>query len=377
MKSKISIVRCATYDYPEVEKALRRAVDLIGGISNFIKPGSKVLIKPNLLMAKGPDFAIDTHPEVVRAVIRLLKEVDAKIYVGDGASVWPGQSNEMKVVYEKSGIQKVADEEGVDLVKFVNRRWYGKVLLTTWFSECDYIISIPKLKTHNYTVITGAIKNLFGLVPDRYKLELHKQYCSVEKFGQMLIDIYETVRPSLSIIDGIVAMEGDGPGTSGILRNLGLVLAGADAIALDSVMARIMGIKPLDVPMLKEGHKRKLGNIHLEDIEIVGEPLKDVSGKPFKFPNSFNMKVPEVFQKFLFKIVVRFYPSFDRKKCVMCLTCVKTCPNNAITVYNDRLVLDYSKCISCFCCQESCPHSAIKVKRGIITRLMRIFIKWK
>jgi uncharacterized protein (DUF362 family)/Pyruvate/2-oxoacid:ferredoxin oxidoreductase delta subunit len=377
VKSKISIVKCGSYDYSAVEKAVREAVDLLGGISNFVKPGSKVLVKPNLLMAKGPEYAIDTNPEVVRAVIRLLKEVNAKIYVGDGASVWPGQSKEMNVVYERSGIKKVTEEEGVNLVKFDNRRWYGTVLLTTWLSECDYVISVPKFKTHNYTVLTGAIKNLFGLVPDSYKLELHKRHPSPYKFARMLVDIYETVRPSLSIIDGIVAMEGDGPGTSGTLRKLGLVLAGSDAVALDSVMARIMGIKPLDVPMIKEAHSRKLGNADREDIDIAGEALKDIAGPPFKSPNTFNMGVPEVLQKVLFHSVVRFYPEFDREKCVLCKTCIKTCPNSAIKVYNDRLLIDYSKCLSCFCCQESCPHGAIKVKRGLLAKLMRYFVKWK
>ena len=373
MKSQVSIVRCENYEPARVEKAVREALLKLGGITNFVQPGSKVLVKPNLLMAAEPRYPVDTHPEVVRSVIRILKEIGADIYVGDGPSVWAGQSSEVGVVYEKSGIKRVVEEEGVRLVFFDKRRWSGKILLSTWVDECAYIINVPKFKTHNYTVLSGAIKNLFGLVPDKYKLELHKQNFTMKKFSGMLVDIYQAVRPALTVMDGIVAMQGDGPGMSGEPKDLGLVFASADGVALDSVMANIMGFDPFDVPMIKEADARKAGCARLSDIQILGEPLESIIGKPYKFPHAaLHMKCPQIIPKALLESIIRFRPRIDRAKCVLCRTCIKTCPNNAVKLDNDRIKIDYSRCIACFCCQESCPHQAIGVKRGMLTKLLRL-----
>lgn len=292
MTSKVSIVRCKDYSLSLVQEATRRAIDLIGGISSFIKPQSKVLVKPNLLMAKEPEFGVDTHPEVVRAVIKILKEVDCKIYLGDGPSVW-GQVGDVARVYERSGMKKIALEEDIELVKFDKRRWHGKFPLTTWLDNCDYFVSIPKFKTHDFTVLTAAIKNLFGLVTGTYKTELHKQYFKQEDFAKILVDIYEEAKPALTIVDGIIAMEGDGPATSGKLRNTGLIFAGSDCVALDSVLALIMGLEPLDILSTKEAAKRGLGIADINSITIFGEKLEEVINQPFLLPTtSIVSKIP-------------------------------------------------------------------------------------
>ena len=373
MKSQVSIVRCPDYEKTKVQQAVRRAVELLGGMGRFIKPGSTVLVKPNLLMAIEPQFAVDTHPEVVRAVIILLKECGARIRLGDGPSVWGSASSEVSRVYDVSGIKAIAEQEGVELVTLEKRRWSGKVLLSTCVDECDHIINVPKFKTHNYTVISGAIKNLFGLVPDRYKLELHKKFFAPDKFAGMLVDIYEAVHPALNIVDGIVALEGDGPGTSGVLKNMGLVLAGDDGVAVDSIIASLMGLKSLDVPMIKQASERGLGKAAAQDIDILGEQFESVSGQPFKLPHAaFFLKAPEILPRSILESIVRFRPCIIRGKCVLCQTCIKTCPSDALKLDNDRIRIDYSKCISCFCCQESCPHKAIDVKKGILAKLMRL-----
>jgi len=375
-KGWVSIIRCQSYDSALVQEAVRKAIDLIGGISNFIKPQSKVLVKPNLLMAKEPESGIDTHPEVVRAVIKILKGINCKIFVGDGPSVWGNQIENVNEVYRRSGIEKVCQEEGVPLVKFDKRRMREKFPLTTWVDDCDFLVNVPKFKTHDLTILTGAIKNLFGLVSGTFKTELHKNYFDQNEFSKILVDIYQEVKPALTVVDGIIAMEGDGPATSGKLRNLNLLLAGSDCVALDSVMAQIMGLEPFDVLSTKEAAKRGLGVADIKSISIAGEKLEEVKVEPFLLPSTSSLKknIPKPIIK-LAKKLIKYYPCVERDNCILCAACIESCPNKAIRMNpaparRGWVKFDYSKCIACFCCQEACPASAIKVKKSFFTKLL-------
>ena len=370
MNAQVSIIRCGDYAPVLVQGAVKKAIDSLGGITNFIKPASKVLVKPNLLMAKGPEFGIDTHPEVVRAVVKLLKGINCKIFLGDSPSVWGSQIENVDEVYVQSGMKAVCEEEGIELVKFDKRRWRGKFPLTTWLDNCDYLISIPKFKTHDFTILTGAIKNLFGLVSGTYKTELHKKYFAEEEFAKMLVDIYEQVRPSLTVVDGIMAMEGDGPGTAGKLRQTNLLLAGSDGVALDSVMALIMGLEPLDILTTKEAARRQLGAADINCIEVLGEKLEDVINEPFQLPaTSLIKKTPrpiiEIAKKF-----IRFYPKINHHRCIRCGACIQACPQKVISMQANKIVIDYRGCISCFCCPEACPAAAIRVRKSLLAKMI-------
>ena len=371
MNSKVSIVRCDSYDSSLVFQRVKQAIDLLGGISVFIKPESKVLVKPNLLMAKQPEFGVDTHPEVVRAVIKLLKQINCQIFVGDGPSVWGKYVENVEGVYELSGIKQVCETEGVSLVKFDKRRWRGKFPLSAWLDEVEFMVNVPKFKTHELTILTGAIKNLFGLVSGTYKTELHKNYFERESFAKVVVDVFEAARPNLTIIDGIMAMEGDGPATSGRLRALNLVLAGNDCVSLDSVMALIMGIKPLDVLTTKEACARNLGVADINNINIMGEKLGDVIGKPFILPMSspVTKNIPRPVINFAKKLI-KYYPCVEQDNCLKCSACIQSCPNKAISMKKERIKFDYKKCIACFCCQEACPASAIKVKKSLFAKVI-------
>lgn len=370
VKTRVSLLKCSSYEPRLVQATVKKAIDLLGGINTFIKPQSRVLVKPNLLLAKEPEFGIVTHPEVVRAVVKILKEINCKIFIGDGPSVWGEQIENVDNVYEKTGIKKIAQEEGIELVKFEKRRWREKFPLTQWLDECDYLINIPKFKTHNFTVLTGAIKNLFGLVCGTYKTELHKQYFKVDDFCKMLVDIYQEARPQLNILDGIVAMEGEGPGTSGKLRKLNLLMASDDAVAVDSLMARIMGIEPLDILTTREAALRGLGIADINSIVILGEKLEAVIGQPFLLPStSMIRRVPRPIIN-IAKKMIRYYPYVEFDKCISCAACVQACPNKVIRMKDKRIIFNYSNCIACFCCQEVCPVSAIKVRKSIFAKLI-------
>ena len=371
MSAKISVVKANNYDPAEVELAIRNAVNLLGGITNFIKPGSKVLVKPNLLMSKPPEFGITTHPEVVRAVIHLLKEINCTIVVGDGPSVWGQHIENVEQVYEVTGIKKVCQQEDVRLANFDKRRMRDKFPLTLELDECDYLISLPKFKTHEFTLITGAIKNLFGLVSGTYKTELHKNYFDPVEFAKILVDILQEVKPALTIIDGILAMEGDGPATGGKTRPLNLLLAGSDCVALDTVMAKIMGIDQYEVLTTKEAALRGLGEHEIKRIQIAGEDIDQLGVRPFILPKNAarTMNLPPMIKK-IFKFLVRYYPYSLRIKCTRCGHCVKVCPKQCIVLTKSGIKFNYRRCIACFCCQETCPAAAILVKKSILAKLI-------
>jgi uncharacterized protein (DUF362 family)/NAD-dependent dihydropyrimidine dehydrogenase PreA subunit len=305
----------------------------------------------------------------VRSVIKLLKEINCSIYLGDGPSVWGNQAENVDDVYEKSGMKRVCEEENVELVNFEHKRWRKKFPLAAWLDKCDCVVNMPKFKTHNLTLLTAAIKNLFGLVWKTHKTELHKRYFDINAFSKILVDIYEEVRPALTVIDGIVAMEGDGPGTSGKLRNAGLLLAGSDCVALDSVLALIMGIESFDILTTKEAAARGLGVADIKSISVVGEKLEDAKLANFILPStSLRKKIPLPIIQIARKLI-KYYPCVEQDNCIKCASCIQACPNKVITIKNDRLVFDYAKCIACFCCQEACPSAAIKIKKSLFAKI--------
>ena len=370
MKASVAIAKCSSYEPEEVCKAVKGAVELLGGITRFVKPGSPCLVKPNLLMAIEPESGVDTHPEVVRAVIKILKEIDCKVFVGDGPSAWGSQVQNLDSVYARSGMRQLCEEEGVALVKFDKHRWRQRFPLTTWLDECVYLVNVPKFKTHGFTILTGAIKNLYGLLSPTYKTEIHKNYSKKDDFADILAEIYQEAKPSLTVVDGIVAMEGNGPATAGKLRNLGLLFAGSDAVAVDSVLAKIMGLKPLDIASIQAAAKRGLGVADLSSVEIMGERLEDVIPKPFQLPApSLIDKVPGPIKE-LAKRFIRFYPAVSHTDCTNCGACIEVCPEKLISRQNNRITVDYSRCISCFCCQEACSSKAISVKKSILAKLI-------
>jgi uncharacterized protein (DUF362 family)/Pyruvate/2-oxoacid:ferredoxin oxidoreductase delta subunit len=364
--AKVALARCENYDREKVFLAVKRAVGLVGGIGDFVKAGMNVLLKPNLLSARPPEDAVDTHPEVVRAVARLVKEAGARPLIGDSPG---GYGKNIDEVFAKSGMKAMAQEEGVDLVKFTTPNFIDGIPIARHALDSGCIISIPKLKTHCITLITAAVKNMYGVVTGVYKAECHSRAPKEEDFAKIVAKVYSLVRPHLTVLDGIMAMEGDGPG-SGEPRMMNLVMAGRDAVAIDACVAVLVGIKPDDVRVTKEAHETGLGECDMSRIELVGDDMGSFMARDFKLPQTMPLKlIPRPLANNL-AAMVRFKPYIDNSVCTRCNLCKISCPVSAITIERDRCSIDYKRCVRCLCCHEVCPYRAIGIRRNILTRIV-------
>ncbi|MFZ5980421.1 MAG: DUF362 domain-containing protein, partial [Candidatus Zixiibacteriota bacterium] len=258
---KVAVVRADSYEPEILYKKLEETLALIGGLQTYVKPGMKVLLKPNLLSAKAPDRAITTHPEIVAAVARMVRERGAKVIIGDSPA---GAKTGIQRVWDNTGLSDIARRDSLELVSFekagttpVNvgdKTYYiAKPVL-----EADLIINLPKLKTHVLTLLTGAVKNVFGVIPGFRKGMYHKEAPNPRHFSRIIVDIFSAVQPGLNILDGILIMEGDGP-ASGTARKGNLLMASTDAVALDTVVAEIVGLAPQKIHTIKYASESGLG----------------------------------------------------------------------------------------------------------------------
>jgi len=211
----VSIVRADNYELPALRLALLKLLEPLGGMPSFINPGDRVLLKPNMLSAKEPDKAVTTHPSLVQVVAEIVKESGGIVLIGDS----PGIGSFSRVA-DKSGIHAAARESGASLVEFndaIDLQGNGifrSISLARAYYEADKIINLPKLKTHEMMTMTCAVKNLFGAVIGAEKAGWHlKAGSSRELFAQLLLEIYLLKKPTLNIVDAIIAMEGNGPGS--------------------------------------------------------------------------------------------------------------------------------------------------------------------
>lgn len=376
MKSEVSVVRCHDYGEGQVEDAVRRSLALIGGAGKLIKPGDRVLLKVNILAPAEAEQAVTTHPSLVRAMIKLVREAGGVPFVADspGFLFAGGRNNAMK----KSGIMKAAEELGAEVLQFetvpdsfVEVDVPGGAELKTIYAarlalEADVIISMPKLKTHGNTLFTGAVKNMFGAVPQKTRMLAHSLVTN-EKFSSALVDIYSVFKPDLAVMDAVVGMEGDGP-RHGQPRKIGLVLASFDPPALDAVASKIVGFEPGAILTTKFAHERGLGCGDPGCISVLGETIEDVAVPDFKKPAS--MRMFSSIMSLLAPLInglVKVEPHLDKAKCTRCAVCAKSCPVHVITL-DPYPIIDRSSCIKCYCCNELCPEGAMEIKR---TRLAK------
>ncbi len=379
MTDTVSIVKCENYS--DAQNAVKKAVDLIGGIGRFVKKGDRVLIKPNLVSRKNPDEAVTTHPDILRAVIELVEEAGGKVTVAESPG-GPYNTAVLKSVYSACGVDKAAEGTGAVLnydtsfteVHFPEGRTIKQIPIINPALEADVIISLPKLKTHAMTSYTGAVKNLFGVIPGTHKAELHFRLDDRRAFCSMLVDLCECVKPTLSIMDAVWGMEGNGP-TAGQSRHIGLVMASANAYALDKTACELIGYAPDEVDTVRESIERGLTG----EVKTVGEPFEPLIMRDFVKPEShFNLlrllSLPPAVNAWA-KNALASRPKIDYKTCVRCGACANCCPPKAISMAGGKPVIDKKKCIKCFCCQELCPQRAVGIKRPLLNRFMLKFLK--
>ena len=373
MAATVSIVKCPAYQEDTVYQKMKEAIDLVGGISRYVSTGEKVLLKPNLLIGRPPEKCVTTHPLVVKAVARMVQEAGAVPLIGDSPQLDSAQK-----ACDKCGIGEVARELGIEIIEFEPvdvQNPGGKVFksftIGRVLQEADKIINLAKLKTHSLTTLTLAVKNMLGSVPGARKGQWHVRTHTAGKeyFAQLLLDLYYLVKPSLNIVDGIVAMEGQGPGF-GDPRALGLIIAGADGVAVDRVIAEIVNIPAEQVPILMVALRDGYGVGELDEIAVLGERLEDVKVFDFKAPQFQDImaKIPRPIMRFL-KAYLTTQPAIIKEKCVECEMCLRACPRQCITHPAGAMQMNTDACIQCLCCMEICPQGAIELQPGGILKL--------
>ncbi len=374
MKTQVILGRCASYQRDEVEKALELLLAPAGGMAAFVSPGQRVLLKPNMLAAKEPELAVTTHPEIVRAVIRLVQKAGGQVAVGDS----PGIGSPLQVA-KRCGILAVIEETGAKFAPFSESvpirprgSTFHQLEIARDILDADVIINLPKLKTHQMMGLTCGVKNLFGAVVGMRKPRLHLQ-AGADKafFALMLLELAEHIAPSLTIADAITAMEGDGPG-SGDPIHMGALLASRSPLALDTVACKLVGMRPQEVWTQQVAAASHRQGSQLNQVELSGTPLEELRCAPFRPAKTtdINFGLPSWLQAPL-KQSLSARPQVDLKRCVMCGLCVKHCPPQIMEIDKGRLHIDYRRCIGCFCCQELCPHGALQTRQGLLLRLGR------
>lgn len=375
MQNIVSIVKCDTYEEDKVLKSVRESIDLIGGITSFVKKGETILLKPNLLAGDKADKCVTTNPLIVKSLIKILKEAGVTPIVGDS----PGIGSAMAVA-KKCGILQVCEDENVPLVdlktgtELTNKdaRTFKKIEVATQALEVDGIINLPKLKTHGQMYLTMAVKNLFGTVPGARKPRWHFEAgTNTDAFAEMILELFLYLRPRLNILDGIMAMEGNGP-RSGSPVKVGIIMAAENGVSMDRVATEIIGANYRHSPILKIAEKRNIKAVQLKNIFIKGETIESTKVNNFLLPPlvsaNFTASLPPFIDKKLRKMFSS-RPHVTNSECTLCNVCVEVCPADVITM--DKIIkINYDNCIRCYCCQEMCPHEAISVKDSILKKLI-------
>lgn len=377
-KSKVVLIGCDTYHYEQVYEAVKAGLHLLGGISRFTNPGERMVIKPNVLSGTNPDKCINTHPSVFKAVGSILHETNLSVYYGDSPGFGGCESN-----MKRAELKPIADELGIRLADFAKGKavTHNEALLVKSFViangvlESDGLISLPKLKAHGLTRFTGAVKNQFGCVPGMLKSQYHVKMPDPCNFATMLVDLNTLIKPRLYIMDGIMAMEGNGP-RNGNPRKLGVLLFSSDPVALDSVACKIINLNPAFVPTSEPGEMAGLGTYHYENIEVLGDSIESFIDRDFEVIRKPPVSAPAGAVRTFIRNQICPRPAIDKRICTNCGTCVEMCPVNPKAVDwhtgdgGEPPTYKYDRCIRCYCCQELCPEGAIVVQNTPLGKIL-------
>ncbi|MEW5806975.1 MAG: DUF362 domain-containing protein [Acidobacteriota bacterium] len=375
LREKVSINGCPAYSLKDVRQSIVKGLEPFGGIDSFVKSGDRVLIKPNMLIAKCQEDAVTTHPVIIEAVIELVKESGGKPCVGDS----PGFGS-MERVARKSGISNVCQKRDVRMIDFdasgterVGKEGiFRNIRVARAALDTDKIINIPKIKTHAQMVLTMGVKNLFGCVVGKEKARWHFNAGNNRLFfARLLVEIYRAIQPALTISDAVVVMEGNGP-SAGKPRRIGIIGCAKDAVAHDAVFSSILGLGANNLPVIEAASEMHAWTHSLNDIEVISEKsLEELTLKDFEFPPTVDImfNFPRPVQR-LVRNSITSKPVINHERCTKCMKCVDICPPGVMAKVNSLIEIDYGDCISCFCCQEICPEGAITPREGWLSRLI-------
>ena len=363
------IIRNAAYDYMTLKPVFFEVLDAVA--DGMVKKGSRVLIKPNLLAPASPDKAIVTHPLIIRAAVEYMLDKGAHPVISDS----PATGSFEKILLD-SGIKSALKSLQVEFKEFRKSvsvevgKPFGKIEIAEEAMNADLFINLPKLKTHSQMLLTLGVKNLFGCIVGMKKPEWHlRAGADREIFARLLVRIYQAVKPSVTIIDGILAMEGQGPGRSGEPREIGIIAGSQDAVSLDIALCRMLGIKPEKLLTNKIALEYGLA---YEDIEIEGV-MPEI--RDFKFPEmSSGMFGPKRFHRFMRKHLTQ-RPKSNNETCKLCGECWNYCPAKAISRSKKKIDFNYDMCIRCYCCIEVCPYGALSAKETLPGKIIRRCLK--
>ena len=372
MENKVYIVKCPDYD--EIEDGIAALMNMMGGIGRFAGRGKKIVLKVNLLREARPEAAVSTHPSLVAAVGRMAKEAGAEPLIADS----PGGGyrytrKSLDKIYHTTGMHQAAKQAGIEVNWDTTARpiSFPDGILTKHFDiitpvyEADAVFNLCKMKTHLFTAMTGAVKNLFGVIPGLSKTGYHAKLHDAQKFVGMLLDLSQYIAPCLTIMDAVWAMEGDGPG-AGNPRKVGLLIGSENPLALDVAATEIMGLHRTENPVLLEAERRALRPHRIEDIEVIGADIAAVKVPDFKRTRAsagrLGLDRMPWYQRLLeplFKDAFTVKPRVIWHRCIGCSTCIDACPMEAVGLVDARAAIDDDKCIRCYCCHEICPEEAI------------------
>ncbi|MBN1584702.1 MAG: DUF362 domain-containing protein [Anaerolineae bacterium] len=367
----VSVVSCPDYDLDVVRQAVRAVLQPLGGIERFVKPRMRVLLKPNLLNDAPLERAVTTHPVLIQAVAELVQEAGGRVWIGDSPG---GRIEDNAHVYCTSGAAEVAGQVEAELIFFDGVAWKtlsgADYYIARQVFEADLVIDLPKLKTHVLTLYTGAVKNLFGTIPGKRKRELHFRAPGATDFSKILVDVLELVRPGLTIMDGVFGLEGNGPGTGGIVHHYGSLAASADPVALDTVLTQAMGYRTGQVVHLTQAAARGLGVADRGAIDVAGDRAALDFGR-LRLPRTrWYMDMPSWISAPL-QQTIKLRPELDASLCIGCGRCVEVCPGEAITAGRPP-VFDFDRCVGCLCCVEICPQAALGLHRSWLARVVGV-----
>ena len=372
MQEQVAIAPCPDYAYSHVIQGVTEALRPLGGMKAFVHKGDRVLIKPNLLTAKHPDRCVTTNPAVVKAVVHLVREAGGIPAIGDSPAV-----GGLRRVAAQAGIAAVAEAIGCPLVEFkeVVRVTTGKDYTFRRFEvakavlDADVVINLPKVKTHSMMLLTLGVKNMFGCVPGMRKAQWHLRAGTDHAFfAGMLTELCQLVKPALTIADGVIGMEGEGPG-SGDPRHFGLIVASGNPYALDTAICQIIRVSPEKVPTIRAAQQRGFAGADPKQIKVVGHKIENGEIAPFRLPTRFDTQwnLPGFVKKSLKHVFVP-KPVIKGDLCKVCMACAEVCPPQAISVTDKKIRIDHRSCIRCYCCQEVCPEGAVRLQTGWISR---------